>query len=146
MLTPWQICLRCRWNRRQFNTGVVDTGGAPSLANIFGNFSKKFEMTLTFFFGACGKMKNLKRTISWHCPFNCLLQEDGKKGPANGSAGEGSSPGPYKKFDSLRDRNRFRVPATTWWMAGAILWGGGGRVLSHQKQETNFLSIPKPLH
>ncbi len=33
----------------KFATGVVDTGGAPSLANISVNFSKKFEKTLMLF-------------------------------------------------------------------------------------------------
>ncbi len=47
--------------------GNSDTGGAPRLANIFVNFSKKFEMTLMLFSGAWGKViheKNLKHKIS----------------------------------------------------------------------------------
>ncbi len=44
--TGGKICRRCRWYRRQidtggkFVTGVVDTGGAPLLANISANFRK----------------------------------------------------------------------------------------------------------
>jgi hypothetical protein len=36
----------------KFNTGVV---GAPGLANISAEFSKKFEMTLMLFSGAWGE-------------------------------------------------------------------------------------------
>ncbi len=35
----------------KFATGVVDTGGAPWLANISDNFRKKFEMTQHYFLG-----------------------------------------------------------------------------------------------
>jgi hypothetical protein len=50
-----------------FALGVVDTGGAPSLANIYANFRKKFEITLMLFSEALRKMiheKNLKQKIS----------------------------------------------------------------------------------
>jgi hypothetical protein len=39
-------------------------------------FSKKIEMILMLFSGAWGKViheKNLKQKISWHCPFNRLI-------------------------------------------------------------------------
>ncbi len=53
-LIPAEICHRCRWYRRQFATGVidtggkfasgvVDTGGAPWLANISANFRKNLK-------------------------------------------------------------------------------------------------------
>jgi hypothetical protein len=42
---------------------VVDTGGPPSLANIFANFQKKYEMTLMLFSGAC----------PFKAKINCLL-------------------------------------------------------------------------
>jgi hypothetical protein len=48
----------------KFAAGVLDTGGAPLLANIS---AKKFEMTLTLFSGAWGKVIheiNLKQKIS----------------------------------------------------------------------------------
>ncbi len=35
-----QFCRRCRWYRCNFATSVVDTGGAPRLANISANFQK----------------------------------------------------------------------------------------------------------
>ncbi len=53
--------------------GVVGTGSQPWSANISANFRKKFEMALTVYSGAWGKMihdKNQKQKISWHCPFN----------------------------------------------------------------------------
>ncbi len=59
-----QICCRCRWYRRQFATIVIDSGGAPWLANISGNFRKKIEMILRLLSGALGKViheKNLKQ-------------------------------------------------------------------------------------
>ncbi len=52
---------RCRC---KFAAGVVDTGGAPCLANISANVRKKFEMTLTLLSEAGGKMiheKNQKQ-------------------------------------------------------------------------------------
>ncbi len=51
----------------KFAAGVVDTGGAPGLANISANFRKKIEVTPKLFSGAWGKMiheKNLKQQIS----------------------------------------------------------------------------------
>ncbi len=54
-----------------FATGVVDTGGAPWLANLR-EFSKKFETVLMGYSGAGGKLtheKNQKQKILWHCPF-----------------------------------------------------------------------------
>ncbi len=57
----------------KFAAGVIDTVGAPWLANLYENLWKKFEKTLMLFLGAWGKMiheKNLKQNISWHCPFN----------------------------------------------------------------------------
>ncbi len=39
----------------KFATGVVDTGGAPWLANIFANFWKKFEMNKCYFQGLGGR-------------------------------------------------------------------------------------------
>ncbi len=62
-----QNCRRCRWNRWQFATGVVDTGGkfatsvvvtdgSPWLANSSANVRKKFEITLRLFSGAWGKV------------------------------------------------------------------------------------------
>jgi hypothetical protein len=59
-------------NGGKFGTGVVDTGGAPWLANIFANFRKKFETVLMGYSGAEGKLiheKNQRQKISWHCPF-----------------------------------------------------------------------------
>jgi hypothetical protein len=50
----------------KFSPGVVDTGGAPGLANI-SEFSKKFEMILMSLSGAWGKViheKNRKQKIS----------------------------------------------------------------------------------
>jgi hypothetical protein len=55
-----------------FVTGVVDTGGKPSAANISKNFQTKFETVLMEYSGAGGKLireKNQKQKISWHCPF-----------------------------------------------------------------------------
>ncbi len=40
----------------KFTTDVVDTDGAPGLANISAKFSKKFERTLVLFSGVWGKM------------------------------------------------------------------------------------------
>ncbi len=56
-----------------FAAGVIDTGGAPWLANISANFRKKFETVLMGYSGAGGKLiheKNQKQKVSWHCPFN----------------------------------------------------------------------------
>ncbi len=56
-------------------TGVVDTGGAPWLANISSNFSKKLETVLMEYSGAGEKLiheKNQKQKISWHYPFNAV--------------------------------------------------------------------------
>jgi hypothetical protein len=39
----------------KFATGVVDTGGAPWLANIFANVWKKFEMNKCYFQGLGGR-------------------------------------------------------------------------------------------
>jgi hypothetical protein len=50
-------------------TDVIDTGGAPLLANIS---AKKFETVLMEYSGAGGKLiteKNQKRKILWHYPF-----------------------------------------------------------------------------
>jgi hypothetical protein len=51
-----------------FALGVVDTGGAPSLANIYANlristliFEKKFEITLMLFSEAWRKMIHEKK-------------------------------------------------------------------------------------
>ncbi len=55
--------------------GVVDTSGAPWLANISVNFRKKFELSLMLFSRSWGKMiheKNIKHKILWHCPFKSL--------------------------------------------------------------------------
>jgi hypothetical protein len=55
---------RCRC---KFAVGVVDTGGAHSLANISANVRKKFEMTLMLLSEAGGKMiheKNQKQKLS----------------------------------------------------------------------------------
>ena len=52
---------------RKFATGVVDTGGAPQLANISANFRKNFETVLMGDSGAGGKLiheKNQKQKIS----------------------------------------------------------------------------------
>jgi hypothetical protein len=82
LLIPVAICRRCHWYRRQFATGVIDTGGnlLPVLLTpvvhldlqISPRSSKKFEMTLMLLSGAWGKViheKNLTQKISWHCPF-----------------------------------------------------------------------------
>ncbi len=83
--TGGKSCLRCRWYRWQFATGVADTGGnLPPVSltpvvhlekrispRIF-EFSKKFETVLMGYSGAVGKLtheKNQKQKISWHCPF-----------------------------------------------------------------------------
>jgi hypothetical protein len=53
----------------KFATDVIDTGGAPWLANIS---AKKFETVLMEYSGAGGKLiteKNQKRKILWHYPF-----------------------------------------------------------------------------
>ena len=50
----------------KFAAGVVDTGGAPLLANISANFRKKFETVLMGYSGAGGKLiheKNQKQKI-----------------------------------------------------------------------------------
>jgi hypothetical protein len=50
-----------------FAAGVVDTGGAPLLANISGEFPKKFETVLMGYSWARGKLiheKNQKQKIS----------------------------------------------------------------------------------
>jgi hypothetical protein len=60
--TGGKICRRCRWNR-----------WCTLTCEYLREFPKKFEMTLTLFSGAWGKAiheKNLKKKISWHCPFN----------------------------------------------------------------------------
>ena len=44
----------------KFATGVVDTGGALWLANISGNFRKKFETVLMGYSGAGGKLTHEK--------------------------------------------------------------------------------------
>ncbi len=57
-------------------TGVVDTGGAPLLANISANLQIKVEMTRMLFSGDWGNTiheKNLKLKISWHCPFKRIF-------------------------------------------------------------------------
>jgi hypothetical protein len=60
---------------------VIDTGGAPWLANISANFRKKFEMTLMLNSGAWGKVIHEKnpeaKNISWHCPFKAKEREWG---------------------------------------------------------------------
>ncbi len=51
----------------KFATSVVDTGGAPGLANISSNFRKKFETVLMGYSGVGGKLiheKNQKQKIS----------------------------------------------------------------------------------
>jgi len=42
-LPPVQIWRRCHWYRWQIPTGVVDTSGAPWLANISANFRKNLK-------------------------------------------------------------------------------------------------------
>ena len=51
----WQICRRCRWYWRQFATGVVDTGGAPWLANISANFLKNLKWSYCYYQGLGGR-------------------------------------------------------------------------------------------
>ncbi len=91
-LQRWQICRGCRWYRRQFATGVVDTGGkfVTGINNTsktggeichrcrwltceyIRKFSKKFETVLMEYSGAGGKLiheKNQKQKISLHGPF-----------------------------------------------------------------------------
>ncbi len=57
----------------KFAAGVVDTGGAPWLANIYSNFWKNLKKTVLMGnSGAGGKLnheKKEKQKISWHCPF-----------------------------------------------------------------------------
>ncbi len=53
-------------NGGKFATRVIDTGGAPSLANLSTNFFEKFEITLILFPGAWGKViheKNLNQNL-----------------------------------------------------------------------------------
>jgi hypothetical protein len=56
----------------KFAASVVDTGGAPWLANISAKFLKKFETVQMEYSEAGGKPiheKNQKQKILWHCPF-----------------------------------------------------------------------------
>ncbi len=77
-LHRWQICRRCKSTTlaklaAKFATGVVDTSGAPWLANISTNFCKKFERVQMGYSGAGGNWFMKKKTeakISWHCPIN----------------------------------------------------------------------------
>jgi hypothetical protein len=51
----------------KFSISVVDTGGAPLIANIFTNFSKKLKQPYCYFQGLGGRLfmeKNLKQKIS----------------------------------------------------------------------------------
>ncbi len=60
-----QFFHQCRWYRRCTLT-----------CEYLREFSKNFEMILTLFSGAWGKMihvKSLKQKISWHCPFKTSL-------------------------------------------------------------------------
>ncbi len=66
-----QICHRCRWHR-----------WCTLTCEYLRKFSKKFEITLTLFSGAWGKViheKNLKKKISWNCPFKKLLTTNHSK-------------------------------------------------------------------
>ncbi len=59
MATPWQICHWCQ----QWCTLSCE---------YFREFSNKFKPALIGYSGAWGKLiheKNMKSTISWHCPF-----------------------------------------------------------------------------
>ncbi len=53
----------CRWYRRQFATGVNDTGGEPWLANISANFRKNSKLSKCYFKGLGGRWF-LKKTWS----------------------------------------------------------------------------------
>jgi len=56
-----------------FAADVVDTGGAPWLANISSNFHKNVKWPKCYFQGLGEKRwfmkKNLKQQILLHCPF-----------------------------------------------------------------------------
>ncbi len=54
-LRPVAICHWCRWYRRQFAIGVIDTGGAPWLANISANFRKNSKWPYCYFQGLGGR-------------------------------------------------------------------------------------------
>ncbi len=45
-----------------FATSIVDNDGAPSLANIFREFAKKFETVLLGYSGAAGETDSWKKT------------------------------------------------------------------------------------
>ncbi len=57
----------------KFAASVVDTNCAHWLVNISANFRKNSKWPSYYFQGLQGKrihVKNLKKTISWQCPFN----------------------------------------------------------------------------
>ncbi len=81
--TGGKICRRCRWYRQQFATGVIDTGGAPWLANISANFRKNSKWPYCYFQGLGGRWF-MKKTwskksndtvplIIWFLVFEVLL-------------------------------------------------------------------------
>ena len=55
----WQICRRCRWYRRQFATGVIDTGGkfatGVGVANNSANFRKNSKWPYCYYQGLGGR-------------------------------------------------------------------------------------------
>jgi len=75
-LIPAAICHRCHWHRRQICHQCRWHRWCTLTCEYLREFSKKIEMILMLFSGAWGKViheKNLKQKISWHCPFNRLI-------------------------------------------------------------------------
>jgi hypothetical protein len=58
-----------------FATGVNNTGGAPSAANISANFRKNSNGPNGILrgLGETGSWKNQKSKISWHYPFKVII-------------------------------------------------------------------------
>jgi hypothetical protein len=55
------------------SSNVVDTGGAPWLANISANFWKNLKNPNAIIKRKVIHEKNQKQKISWHCHFTCLF-------------------------------------------------------------------------
>ncbi len=103
----WQFCRRYRWHWWQIcpvenwwknlPTHVVDTGGAPWLANISANFQKNRNAPNGLFWGwgeTDSWKKNQKQKISWHGHFKIFFRDD--EGPDSwpGTCQEGQEQSP----------------------------------------------------
>ncbi len=67
----WQPCHWCRWCQWQ-----ICHRWCTFICEYLWEFSENFEMTLTLFSGAWGKMiheKILQQKILWHCPFKSTV-------------------------------------------------------------------------